>query len=247
MEKLMKQAEIKNSTEFFQRFSLQFRIQHIVLFISTTILIFTGIPLWCLSRPDFILWNSTCFELLGGLRGISLIHHCAAAALIVLSAYHLLYTIFSKTGRREFIDLLPGLKDVTDVMTNSLYFLGLTKKRPQFARYSYIEKFDYWAVYWGSVIMIVSGLVMLYPAQCAKYCPWLTFDLAAEIHAGEAILATLALFIWHFYNVHFNPSHFPGTLMWLHGRITKKQMIAEHPLEYEKMMQDQNPDSASSD
>lgn len=243
----MEQAETKNSTENFQRLSLQFRIQHMILFISTTILIFTGIPLWCLSRPDFLVWNSECFQLLGGIRGISLIHRYAAGALVLLSAYHLLYTIFAKKGRREFIDLLPAFKDIADVTTNSLYFLGLTKKRPQFARYSYIEKFDYWAVYWGCVIMIGSGLAMVFPSQCAKYCSWLTFDLAAEIHAGEAILATLALFIWHFYNVHFNPSRFPGSLMLLHGRITKEQMIAEHPLEYEKMMLDQKAASASSD
>lgn len=243
----MEQAETKNSTEYFQRFSLQFRIQHMILFISTTILILTGIPLWCLSRSDFIVWNSECFQWLGGIRAISLTHRYTAGVLILLSAYHLLYTIFSKKGRREFIELLPSFKDVANVTTNSLYFLGLTKKHPQFARYSYIEKFDYWAVYWGCVIMIGSGLAMLFPSQCARYCPWLTFDLAAEIHAGEAILATLALFIWHFYNVHFNPSHFPDTLMWLHGRITKEQMISEHPLEYEKMMLDQKAGSASSD
>ncbi len=92
---LMEQAETKNSTENFQRFSLQFRIQHMILFISTTILILTGIPLWCLSRPDFLVWNSECFQLLGGIRGISLIHRYAAAALVLLSAYHLLYTIFN--------------------------------------------------------------------------------------------------------------------------------------------------------
>ena len=224
-----------NDKEYFQRFGLQFRFQHIVLFLSTTVLIFTVIPLWFLGKSQHIWWNKDTFEMIGGIGKISSIHRGSALVLILLSVYHLLYTILSKTGRREFINLLPKFKDVADVTKNSLYFLGLCKERPRFDRYSYMEKFDYWAVYWGCVIMIVTGTAIWFPHECSKYMPWLTYDLAAEIHAGEAILAALALFVWHFYNVHFNPSKFPGSLMWFHGRISEEEIIEEHPLEYEKL------------
>jgi cytochrome b subunit of formate dehydrogenase len=219
--------------EFFQRFGLQFRVQHILLFLSTITLIITGVPLWCLGRPEYS-WSQAVVSAFGSIEAIRYIHRAGAAVLILVSIYHLYYTMFTKEGRREFIALLPRQKDVIDVTINSLYFLGLVKHRPGFGRYTYYEKFDYWAVYWGCVIMIGTGLVLWFPKVVAKYVPWFTYELAAEVHADEAILAALALFIWHFYNVHFNPSRFPGTLLWWHGKISREEMMHDHVLEYYK-------------
>jgi cytochrome b subunit of formate dehydrogenase len=209
--------------EYFKRFSLQFRIQHIVLFLSVVVLIVTGIPLWCLGRPWYG-WSQITVQAFGSIETIRYIHRAAAIALMAVSAYHILYTIYTREGRREFVELLPRPKDFADVTKNSLYFLGLLRERPRFGRYTYYEKFDYWAVYWGCVIMIGSGLILWFPDIAAKYVPWLSYKLAAEIHADEAILAALALFIWHFYNVHYNPSRFPGTLLWWHGKISREEM-----------------------
>ncbi|HPA48384.1 MAG TPA: cytochrome b/b6 domain-containing protein [bacterium] len=221
--------------EYIQRFSLNFRIQHIVLFISTTILIITGIPLWCIGRPEYS-WSQDIVQAFGAVATIRLIHRIAAIGLTAVSFYHILYLIYTREGRREFIELLPMPKDFVDVTKKSLYFLGLSKSQPRFGRFSYFEKFDYWAVYWGCVIMIGTGLVLWFPEIAAKYIPWLSYELAAEIHADEAILAALAIFIWHFYNVHFNPSRFPGSGLWWHGKMTREQMMEEHPLEYEELM-----------
>ncbi|MBL7187549.1 MAG: cytochrome b/b6 domain-containing protein [Phycisphaerae bacterium] len=221
--------------EYVQRFGLQFRVQHIILFLGTLGLIFTGIPLWCLGRPEYG-WTQSVVRFFGPIATIRHIHRAFGVSLVLISIYHLLYTILTRQGRREFLELLPKPKDVADVMKNSLYFLGLSKERPRFRRYSYCEKFDYWAVYWGCVIIISTGLAQWFPEATGRYAPWLTYELAAEIHADEAILATLALFVWHFYNVHFNPSRFPGTLLWWHGRMSREEMLREHPLEYEKLM-----------
>jgi cytochrome b subunit of formate dehydrogenase len=227
--------------EYFERFSLQFRVQHIFLFLSTIALIITGVPLWCIGRPGYS-WSQAVVRAFGGIEVVRFIHRAGAAVLILVSIYHLYYTMFTKEGRREFIELLPRWKDVVDVTINSLYFLGLVKNRPSFRRYTYYEKFDYWAVYWGCVIMIGTGVVLWFPDVSARYIPWFTYELAAEVHADEAILAALALFIWHFYNVHFNPSRFPGTMMWWHGKISREEMMRDHPLEYKKMVQAQaNP------
>ncbi len=217
--------------EVFQRFSLQFRVQHVFVFLSTLTLIVTGVPLWCMSKPASG-WSQSIVSAFGDIATIRLMHRTGAAVLILVSIYHLYYTIFTKEGRREFIALLPRVKDVVDVTTNSLYFLGLARKRPEFARYTYYEKFDYWAVYWGCVIMIGTGVALWFPETTARYAPWLTYALAAEVHGDEAILATLALLIWHFYNVHYNPSRVPGTWLWWHGQMSREEMLHDHPLEY---------------
>ena len=233
---------MKQNEKTFQRFSFLFRLQHIVLAASTLVLIFTGIPLWFLGKPEHIWWTADTFEIFGGLQGITAIHRCAAFGLMAIGAYHIFYTIFLREGRRELLNFLPKIKDVTDVIQNSLYFLGISKNPPKFDRFSYIEKFDYWAVYWGCVIMIGSGLCLMFPEKAAKMMPFMTYDLAAEIHAGEALLAALAIFVWHFYNVHFNPSKFPGSMLWLHGKITETEIKHEHPLEYDKLIQAEKED-----
>jgi len=224
-----------NEQQFYQRFSIQWRYQHIVLFVSVLILIMTGIPLWCLKHPEYLWWSESAIRQWGFVEKIRIVHRAGAIALIAVSVYHMLYTIYTKEGRREFIELLPKPKDFVDVTQNSLYFLGLRKEPPRFGRYSYYEKFDYWAVYWGCVILIGSGLTLWFPETSAKCAPWLPYTLAALIHRDEAILATLALFVWHFYNVHFKPTHFPGSLMWLHGKISREEMLRDHSLEYENL------------
>jgi len=237
----MKNADLKNiaQQQTFKRFDLQFRIQHMVLFTSTITLIITGIPLWLsLGGPGHIWCSQEVIQAFGGLEAARIIHRWAAAVLIAVSVYHLFYSIISRRGRREFIELLPRIKDVTDVTHNFMYFFGLRKTRPQFRRYSYYEKFDYWAVYWGCVIMIGTGGVLWFPRLAEKCIPWLSYELALEVHADEAILAALALFVWHFYNVHFNPSRFPGTLLWWHGKISREEMLRDHPLELEKLAQE---------
>jgi hypothetical protein len=84
--------------------------------------------------------------------------------------------------------------------------------------------------------MVGSGLIMWFHNLALSYFPKYVYDIAREAHSDEALLATLTIVIWHFYNVHFNPSRFPGSLVWWHGKLTKEQMIDEHPLEYEKIM-----------
>jgi hypothetical protein len=176
-----------------------------------------------------------------------LVHRVAGLALTAVSVYHMIYVIGTREGRRNFFLLIPTPKDFLDVFQNSLYFLHLTDKRPKFGRFAYYEKFDYWAVYWGCVIMIGTGFSLWFSDIVTQYVPWLTFKLSALVHADEAILCALALFIWHFYNVHYMPGRFPGTLLFLHGRMSHEEMQHEHPLEYEELMQKEQKDGAGSE
>lgn len=137
--------------------------------------------------------------------------------------------------------MMPRRKDFQNLYHNILYFIGKRNEPPQFGRFSYFEKFDYWGAFWGCVIMIGTGLIMLFPQKVTASLPegWQSavFGVALEAHFHEAILAALALFIWHMFNVHFRPEKFPGSLVWLHGKITEEERKKEHLLEDEEIKQ----------
>jgi len=218
--------------EMFQRFNRNFRFQHMVMFSSVILLIITGMPI---KFPNFIL-SRFVINLWGGINNSTIVHRIGALMLVYFMVHHMLYSILSREGRRDFVLLIPMPKDVRDAVQNIRYFLGKVKEKPKFGRFSYIEKFDYWAVYWGCIIMIGSGAFLWGESIALKYFPKFVLDIAHEMHSDEALLATLAIVIWHFYNVHFNPERFPGTLMWWHGQISEHELKEEHPLEYEEMM-----------
>ncbi|RMG60518.1 MAG: cytochrome b/b6 domain-containing protein [Deltaproteobacteria bacterium] len=231
-EEKRERERVEEEEEYFIRFNRNFRFQHMVLFTSVIILIITGLPL---KFPDFAL-SRWLMSLWGGVKYSTVIHRIGATMLIYFMVHHLLYTLLSRDGRRDFIMLIPTPKDFRDFFQNIRYFVGKTEDPPKFDRFSYIEKFDYWAVYWGCVIMIGSGLILWFEETAMKFLPKFWVDMAHEAHSDEALLATLAIVIWHFYNVHFNPDRFPGTLLWWHGKISKEEMLKEHPLEYERIM-----------
>ena len=218
--------------ETFERFNRNFRFQHMVLFSSVVILIITGMPL---KFPEFVL-SRWLIGLWGGIQNSTIVHRVGAGMLIYFMVHHFLYTILTRDGRRDFMLLLPKPGDAKHIVHNVRHFLGKVPDKPRFGRFSYIEKFDYWAVYWGCIIMIGSGLFLWFESDVLRFLPKYTLDVAHEMHSDEAILATLAIVIWHFYNVHFNPDRFPGTLLWWHGRISEHEMKEEHPLELEEII-----------
>jgi cytochrome b subunit of formate dehydrogenase len=232
IEEIRLKAEPKKEERVFKRLNLSTRLQHGLMAVSVLLLIVTGLPL---KFPDIPLFQAM-MQLFGGIAYSTLIHRIAACGLIAVSFWHLIYIILFREGRRDFVLLLPNWKDVTDFTQMMGYYFGRKSEKPRFGRFSYVEKFDYWAVYWGCVIMIGSGVLLWSPDFTFSYFPKYIYDIAKEIHSDEALLATLAIVIWHFYNVHFNPSVFPGSLLWWHGRITEHEMIDEHPLEYEEIM-----------
>ncbi|MGE5848848.1 MAG: cytochrome b/b6 domain-containing protein [Candidatus Methylomirabilota bacterium] len=216
----------------FERFSWNFRTQHMILLASCLILIITGLPL----KFHEARLSQLFFDLVGGVQMSTLIHRIGAVGLIAVGAYHLLYLVAFREGRRDFWELLPRPKDVTDLFQMLRYFLGKTDEKPRFGRFSYVEKFDYWAVYWGMVIMIGSGLILWYLETFLQYMPKFAADIAREAHSDEGLLATLAIIIWHFYNVHLNPENFPMNWTMFTGKITEMEMRRHHPLEYEGLM-----------
>lgn len=213
------------------RMTLNQRIQHIVLMLSFFTLVITGLPLTFPDAPG----SSAVVRLLGGFTTRSLIHRGAAVVLILLSIYHVFYMLLSKRGRMELKALTPRLDDLLDAVDMIKFYLGFSRRIPLFDRYNFIEKFEYLALAWGSVIMIASGFVLWWEEGAMRILPKWALDVARVVHSYEAILAFLAIIIWHFYHVHLNPEVFPMSRVWLDGRISEHELRELHPLEYKRV------------
>lgn len=222
-------AKEKAEERRFLRFGWNFRLQHMLMFASVIILIITGMPL---KFPEFAISKFVIIKIFGGLQGSTTVHRVGAVGLTIVGVWHVFYIIFSKMGRRDFFLMIPRPQDIKDFFQTIFYFIGRKSHGPKFGRFSFIEKFDYWAVYWGMVIMIGSGAVMWFKEIFPKYF----YDIGREMHSDEGLLATLAIVIWHFYNVHFNPEVFPMSWIWWHGELTESEMKHHHPLEYNEIM-----------
>jgi cytochrome b subunit of formate dehydrogenase len=229
LSKTAPKAEKPAEERTFIRFGRNFRAQHMLMFSSIILLILTGMPL---KFPEFAISKFMIVTVFGGLQNSTLIHRIAAVGLIIVGAWHLGYIIFSRVGRRDFWLMIPRPHDMKDFFHTFLYYLGRRPSGPKFGRFSFIEKFDYWAVYWGMVVMIGSGLILWFKELFDKGL----FDIAREAHSDEGLLATLAIIVWHFYNVHFNPEVFPMSWVWWNGKLTESQLKHHHPLEYAEIV-----------
>ncbi len=232
----LREAEAKQRTRLareasaVERLSLHLRVQHMILFSSCILLIITGLPI----KFHESAVSGAVMSLFGGPSVTGFLHRAGAVGLTLIGLYHIFYSVAFRSGRRDFGLLIPKLQDAKDALRQILYFIGRRKERPLYGRFSYIEKFDYWAVYWGMVVMISSGFILWFKEAAINGFGKSIYDIAREAHSDEALLATLAIVIWHFYNVHFNPKRFPGSLTWWNGKITVDEFKEEHPLEYEE-------------
>ena len=119
------------------------------------------------------------------------------------------------------------------------YNLGLTPVKPKLDRFSYIEKAEYWALIWGTLVMAGTGFAMWLDNSFMNLFGKLGYDVARSIHYYEAILATLAIIVWHFYFVIFNPDSYPMNTAWFTGKLSQPEMEEEHPLELERILEDE--------
>jgi cytochrome b subunit of formate dehydrogenase len=238
--------------EIFLRMNRTERVQHIFLIVSFSLLVLTGLPLM-FSEVPFVK-AVFAFGRVFYYRG--LLHRAAAVLLIVDIAWHFGYTILTRRGRENFRELLPGLKDGSDAVALFGYNIGLSswlyrkgvlrrffdrhpywkfERPPEYGRYNFIEKLEYLSVAWGSLVMILSGFFMWNVELSLRVFPLWVHDIFVIAHGYEAMLAFLAIIIWHMYNVHLNPEVFPMSKVWLNGQITGHELKTLHPLEYRKI------------
>ncbi|HEX9291661.1 MAG TPA: cytochrome b/b6 domain-containing protein [Anaeromyxobacteraceae bacterium] len=226
------------------RFDIHQRIQHWFMLAGVILLAITGWPLRGAGAVESIGMSS--FEqrvdvsrkflaLFGGAHGAGVVHRVAAAMIILSGVYHLLYLTFLAKKKTLPLSMVPALKDAFDIRDNILFMLGLKKDRPKFERFNYLEKFDYWAVFWGIIMMVGSGFIFWFPVQFSRFLPTFVLSSAQIVHGEEATLAAIFLFVVHFYNVHLKPSIFPMNWAWLNGQTTLEYMKDEHAAEYERV------------
>ena len=203
------------------------RLQHLLLLASFFILVGTG---FALKFPESWLF-SWLASLEGGSAWRSVIHRVAAVVMIATSLLHVGY-LFTKRGRGTFAALFPTLRDARELLANVLYLAGLKRTPPAFDRFSYIEKAEYWALVWGTVVMTATGFVLWFENQSLRWLPKWTIDLATLVHYYEAWLAFLAILVWHIYQNVLNPDVYPMSWTWVTGLISDEQLQHEHAAEW---------------
>ena len=221
---------MNETRETFVRFSLSDRVQHLLIVVTVSLLALTGLP----QKYSSLEWAKTLVSALGGIDVVRTIHHVNAFVLGITCLYHVGKGLYRLLVRRARFEMWPRLKDGRDVVENVGYFLGIRKTRPRFDRYSYMEKFEYWGVVWGMLVMALTGLALFYPTVVTALLPGIIIPAAKSIHGGEALLAVSVIVLWHLFNTHLNPRVFPINLSIFTGQVEKQEMMEEHSLEYER-------------
>lgn len=188
------------------RFSFNETIQHHILAVTFITLAYTG---FALKYP--LAWWSYPFMLLDreGMDWRGVFHKSAAVIFVIVAIYHVFFVIITKRGRSQLREFVPTKKDLKDFFLLQKYNLGQSQEKPKFGRYNYIEKMEYWALMWGAAVMIITGSMLTFENLIMRYLPKWALDLATAVHFYEAVLATFAILVWHFYFVIYDPEHYP--------------------------------------
>jgi cytochrome b subunit of formate dehydrogenase len=251
--KAFRELKIKSAKDekMFVRFRPFERFLHVLVMISFLLLVATGMPLKFYDAG----WAKTMVGWAGGLEATAQLHRFGAIITFTYFALHLsalLKAMFRhsksfrnpKTGRYSLMQYfrvvfgpdmpLPTFHDVKDFWAHQKWFFG-RGPRPQFDKWTYWEKFDYFAVFWGVAIIGVSGLVMWFPEFFTKFIPGWTINVALIVHSDEALLAAGFIFTFHFFNVHFRPEKFPIDPVIFSGRISETEMLHERRRWYDRL------------
>jgi formate dehydrogenase gamma subunit len=194
------------------------RVQHVLLAISFIVLTWTG---FALKFPDefwaypLVIWESSW-----PVRGT--LHRISAGVMIAVALMHVITLLASPRLRDHWRQLVPARRDIREAIGRFFYNVGLRKLSPELSTHSYVEKAEYWAVAWGTVIMTASGIILWANNFFLAWLPKAAMDIATVVHYYEAILAAAAIVVWHFYSVIFDPDVYPMNLAWLTGHAPAK-------------------------
>jgi cytochrome b subunit of formate dehydrogenase len=208
------------------------RGQHYLLLVTFVLLSITGVVLLI---PDSDVARGI-LAVTGGMSGRALIHRIAAGGIIVLGVTHIIWISTTERGRQVFRHMLPRWPDLAHVLQTVLYLLGLSTETAKFDRFTFIEKFEYWAVFWGMFSMGVTGTVMTFTDWSLRHLPKWVWEACKIVHTWEAMLAIITIAVWHMYHSFFKPGG--PNWSWVAGYLTPEQLAHEHPVEYERIMRE---------
>ena len=214
------------------RFTKNELIQHTILLTTFILLALTGFQL---KYPDSV-YSELMYKL--GLNEVvrRWVHRTSAIIMIGLSIYHVIYLIFTNRGRDVLKGLLPAINDIKHLFGTMAYYMHLTKKHPDYDNYNYIEKMEYWALIWGTIVMGITGFVLWFPTIVGNWAPLWFIKVSEIIHFYEAILATLAIIIWHWFFVIFHPKEYPVSFTVFDGKMSVKHYKDEHRIKYHNVI-----------
>ena len=218
---------MSENQETFLRFPVNRRVEHWLLFTSFTVLAITGL---CQKYATAGI-SLAIINFLGGISTVRIIHRVAAMMLAFETIYHLAYLGYQLYVKRVEATMLPGIKDVKDAFDAAFYNLGWKKEPPKMGRYNFAEKAEYWALIWGLIVMGLTGFMLWNPILTTRLLPGVFIPAAKVAHGWEALLAVLAIILWHFYHVHIK--HWNWSI--IKGTVTKDEMEEEHALELEQI------------
>ncbi len=251
----MKHTDVieKDGELYFQRLTLNERFQHIVMFVSFTMLAITGLPL----KFHHSHLGEIVYSLVGGITYAPIIHRVSAVAITFIFIYHVFYVIFcswknyllplKREGNLTLINALkalyslpmvPNLTDLKELRSTMKYFFFMTNDRPSLVAHGLKEKFGYLAVFWGMPVIGMSGYFLWGESYFTRYFSGNVLNFAYIAHSDEAFLASIVIFIWHIYNVHLTPAVFPMGKAWLNGYIGEKEIIQYHYEDYTVAMKE---------
>jgi cytochrome b subunit of formate dehydrogenase len=224
-------------TRHLRRFDLKTRILHGVIMVTFLGLAATGMPLLFSDAP----WGRWLARVFGGFQGAGLVHRFLGAVLLAAVVWHVgevLWRAFVR-GEKGLLwgptSMVPQPKDFVDFYQQMRWFFHLGSQ-PRFEQFTYWEKFDYWAVLWGTALMGAAGLVLWFPQAASRILPGWMFNVALFVHGAEATLAIGFIFVVHFFNGHLRPGKFPMDLVWFTGSVTDHELREERAAQYDRLV-----------
>jgi len=238
--KLNEDNIMTSKNRFIIRFNLLNRTLHFFMIISFITLALTGMSL----KFAYTNWAKILSEIFGGFQSAGYIHRTAAVTMIIIFIIHIIYLF--KLKHKEFgswkalligkNSMLFNKKDLRDLRDSLKWFLGLGE-RPEYGRWTYWEKFDYFAVFWGMLVIGSTGLSLWFPEFFTRFLPGWIINVTTIIHSDEALLAVGFIFTVHFFNTHLRPEKFPMDIVIFSGRVPLEEFKLDRPAEYKKLVE----------
>jgi formate dehydrogenase subunit gamma len=226
-------AEARVQGDYITRFNIQVRVQHFLLLSSFIVLAITGIPRGFPEWPVMQWWAG----LLGGMENLRLIHNIAAFVMCADVIYHILYIAYGVLVKHKLPSaMMPNFKDLKDTIHTFLWIFGKSKHEPQYDHFTYGQKIDYWVIFWGLPVMVITGAIMMFPAFFSSFLPSEAFAVCAAAHRDEAVLAIGFIIIVHMYYGHLQTIAFPINTVFLTGKMLKSKYQQWFAREYAQIM-----------
>ncbi len=218
-------------SDYIVRFNLQQRIEHFITMSVFALLCLTGLPQKFYQAG----WAHTLVDVFGGVDATRWIHRISGIILALSTIVHFTNGILLMLGKKTFFSMVPTKKDFEDVIQQLRYYLGMTEQHPKYDRFTYKEKFEYWGLVIGNVIMVFTGFILFFPVKAAMLIPGQLIPAAKVAHSNEGLMAFFVITIWHIFNAHLNPDVFPFDASIFTGKVSRERYVHEHPLELARL------------